>query len=225
MEIGCGTGELTLSLSKLFPSSHITAVDIAPGMIDTAKSKFKNQYIDFICDDIENMKIKHNYDLIISNAAFQWFNNLQKTVDKLYVALNSAGILCFSTFGQYTFCELKECFNKAGKMLSLKDPISPGQVFYNLDDLTLLCNNIVNNRLHGCKSLVESKEMFEYEYFNNFRDFLYSIKKIGASSSNKQTKPASPAFIRKVISLYNENYMKNNRVKATYHCLFFKITK
>ncbi|AND83599.1 hypothetical protein GTH52_10360 [Clostridium tyrobutyricum] len=67
--------------------------------------------------------------------------------------------------------------------------------------------------------------MFEYEYFNNFRDFLYSIKKIGASSSNKQTKPASPTFLKKVISLYNENYMKNNRVKATYHCLFFKITK
>ena len=33
LEIGCGTGYLTRALIELFPSAHITAVDIAPGMI------------------------------------------------------------------------------------------------------------------------------------------------------------------------------------------------
>ena len=42
LEIGCGTGYLTSTLAEIFPSAHITAVDIAPGMISEIKSKFTN---------------------------------------------------------------------------------------------------------------------------------------------------------------------------------------
>lgn len=219
LEIGCGTGYLTCALTELFPSAHITAVDIAPGMISEIKSKFENNSVDFICGDIEELTLDNTYDIIISNATFQWFNHMPITINKLYSALKTKGLLCFSTFGKDTFYELNKCFDKAKKDMSIKEPISPGQSFYNLNELAELCKNVVIND----DIIVQSKETFEYEYFDTCKDFLYSIKKIGANNSNKDGRCTSPAFIRKVIELYNENYIENNKVKATYHCLFYKI--
>ena len=39
LDIGGGTGTLAKLLADKFPRSQITAIDIAPGMIETAKSK------------------------------------------------------------------------------------------------------------------------------------------------------------------------------------------
>lgn len=225
LEIGCGTGYLTHSLTEIFPSAHITAVDIAPGMIAEIKSKYKNNSVDFICDDIEEVELNNTYDLIISNAVFQWFNYMPVTIKKLYAALNQNGIICFSTFGEYTFRELSECFNQTKQSLSIKECIHPGQPFYSLNELSTLCKNSIANETNNYETLVESKEIFEYEYFDNCKDFFYSIKKTGANNSNKSNRIISPKFIKKVIDLYNENFRENDKVKATYHCLFYKIIK
>lgn len=225
LEIGCGTGYLTYALTELFPSAHITAVDIAPGMIAEINPKFKTNSVDFICGDIEEMNLDNNYDIIISNATFQWFNHMLITIKKLYTALNAKGMLCFSTFGKYTFHELTECFNKTKQVMSIKEPISSGQSFYNLNELTTLCKDAIRNEMNDGEIVVQNKELFEYEYFNNCKDFFYSIKKIGANNSNTSGRCTSPVFIKKVINLYNENFRENNKIKATYHCLFYKITK
>jgi len=225
LEIGCGTGYLTHALTEIFPSAHITAVDIAPGMIVEIKSKFTNNSVDFICGDIEEIKLNNTYDLIISNAAFQWFNHMPITLKKLHAALNPNGKLCFSTFGEYTFRELNECFNKAKQALSIKESIYSGQSFYSLNELTTLCENVIKTNVSDEETLVKSKEIFEYEYFDNCKDFFYSIKKTGANNSNKDNRSTSPTFMKKVIALYNENFQENNKVKATYHCLFLKIIK
>lgn len=224
LEIGCGTGYLTSALIELFPHSHITAVDIAPGMITEIKSKIKNTSVDFICCDLEEMDLNNTYDIIISNATFQWFNHIPTTIEKLYTVLNPNGILCFSTFGEHTFCELNECFKKAKEDLSIKESIYSGQSFYSLNELSTLCKDATRNQ-NTYDVLVQSKEIFEYEYFNNCNDFFSSIKKTGANNSNKNNRCTSPTFIKKVINHYNENFSENNKVKATYHCLFLKIIK
>lgn len=225
LEIGCGTGYVTQALTELFPSAHITAVDIAPGMINEAKPKFKNNSVDFICSDIEKMDLTNTYDIIISNATFQWFNHMPQTIKKLYDALNSNAVLCFSIFGKYTFHELNQCFNEIKELMSIKESISSGQSFYNLNELDILCKDAVRNKINNNEIVVQSKEIFEYEYFDNCKDFFNSIKKIGANNSNKGGRCTSPTFIKKVIELYNESYIENNKVKATYHCLFYKMIK
>ncbi|WP_026885538.1 malonyl-ACP O-methyltransferase BioC [Clostridium beijerinckii] len=225
LEIGCGTGYLTYALTEIFPSAHITAVDIAPGMIAEIKSKFTNNSVDFICIDIEEMELNNTYDIVISNATFQWFNHMPTTIKKLYTALNPNGMLCFSTFGEYTFRELNECFNKAKQALCIKESIYSGQPFYSLNELTTLCKNAIETKANNNEILIESREILKYEYFNNCKNFFYSIKKTGANNSNKSNRSTSPTFIKKVIDLYNENFLENNKVKSTYHCLFYKIIK
>lgn len=225
LEIGCGTGYLTRALLELFPFAHITAVDIAPGMITEAQSKIKNSSVKFICGDIEEIDLNNTYDIIISNATVQWFNHMPITIKKLYASLNPNGMLCFSTFGEYTFQELNECFVKTRQAMSIKESINPGQSFYSLNELDTLCKDSVINEIGDDEVSVQKKEMFEYEYFNNCKEFFYSIKRTGANNSNKNGGYVSPAFIKKVMDFYNESFKENNKVKATYHCLFYKIMK
>jgi len=221
LEIGCGTGSLTRALTELFPSAHITAVDIAPGMIAEIEPKFKNNSVEFICGDIEEMDLNNTYDIIISNATFQWFNDMPITINKLYNALNSKGILCFSTFGKSTFCELNQCFKKTKQEMSIKESVSPGQSFLSLNELSALCEYTAKSEINKNTIVIQSKEIFEYEYFNNCMDFFNSIKRVGANNSNKDDRCTSPAFIKKVMNHYNEDFSENNKVKATYHCLFY----
>jgi malonyl-CoA O-methyltransferase len=223
LEIGCGTGYVTRTLARQFSHAKITAVDIAPGMIEHVKSTVKDDSISFICGDIEEIKLDNTYDLIISNATFQWFNYLDITLEKLITALNPKGMLCFSTFGQHTFCELHQSFEKARQIMNIAEPITPGQAFYSLDELLKLCQNVVSSKSMTSKILLQGKEMFEYEYFDCCKDFLYSVKKIGANNSNEEGNTISPAFIEKVIEIYDESFRENSQVKATYHCLFIQM--
>ena len=74
LELGCGTGILTRNLVSKITYTKYFANDIVE------KSKF---YIDkivpdniFICGNAQKIKLPSKVDLIISNAMFQWFENL-----------------------------------------------------------------------------------------------------------------------------------------------------
>lgn len=225
LEIGSGTGYLTRALTELFPSASITAVDIAPGMIAEISPAFADAPVEFICGDIEELELEGTYDLVISNATFQWFNNLPATICRLYAALSKNGILCFSTFGRDTFCELARCYELAGQALSLKEPVYAGQAFYSKDELVTLCVDALTNDVHEYPVLLQVRELSEYEYFDSCRDFLRSVKKIGAGNSNSDGTTASPAFIRTAMDLYDDLFMEAEKVRATYHCLYCKLIK
>ena len=98
LEIGCGTGFLTeIAARKLEFNSYI-ANDIVNECEDYIKEI--NPNIQFICDDIENFinESQEKYDLIVSNAAFQWVENFEGFIKQLYEMLNPNGVLLFSTF-------------------------------------------------------------------------------------------------------------------------------
>ena len=139
LEIGCGTGYLTRLLVKTFPNAAITAVDLAPGMVEVAKGLTKEDRVTFLCTDIEEMALNENYDLIISNATFQWLNDLPATLEKLFTRLTAEGSLIFSTFGIDTFQELHRSYEQAKEKLQLSMDSSPGQTFYTLEELSQVC--------------------------------------------------------------------------------------
>jgi malonyl-CoA O-methyltransferase len=222
LDIGCGTGYLTKQLTDLFPLAHITAVDIAPGMIELARENFKQKNVTFLCGDIEEMEIGEKYDLIVSNATFQWFNHLDKTIKKLYGMLNGKGIICFSTFGNQTFTELHQSYQKAKQYLGLDTDILPGQSFYSFDHLYNLCQCILNSQEFP-PFLITGKECFEYEYFISVKAFLESVKKVGANNSNQERHDKSLSLLKEMIRIYDTDFREKNKIKATYHCLFFSI--
>lgn len=112
LEIGCGTGLLTkLAIKKLEFKSYV-ANDIVGDCKDFITSL--SPEIKFVQDDIENIiqKSDNKFDLIISNAAFQWIDDIENFINILYNKLEPNGILLFSTFGVENFRELSFALDK-----------------------------------------------------------------------------------------------------------------
>lgn len=108
LEIGCGTGFLTEIISKEVNYKNYLANDIVEGCGDYVK-KISSE-IEFLSGDIENL-VKNSsgrYDLIISNAVFQWVEDFESFYKILLSKLAPKGILLFSTFGKNNFQEISE---------------------------------------------------------------------------------------------------------------------
>ncbi|MEX6701067.1 malonyl-ACP O-methyltransferase BioC [Peribacillus frigoritolerans] len=224
LEIGCGTGYLTRLLVKTFPNAAITAVDLAPGMVEVAKRLTKEDRVTFLCTDIEEMALNENYDLIISNATFQWLNDIPATLEKLFTRLTAEGSLIFSTFGIDTFQELHSSYEQAKEKLQLSMDSSPGQTFYTLEELSQVCEAAIPYSAAAPIEITKIEKL-ELEYFQTVREFFTSIKKIGAANSNKENYCQRPSLFRELINIYDTEFRNDSGVKATYHCLFFKIKK
>ncbi len=218
LEIGCGTGHMTELLTGAFPSARITAVDIADGMIAYASDRLGNSSITFLCADAEEMPLERKYDLIISNATFQWFNHLEKTLARLLSGLTDNGLLCFSTFGSETFRELHQAYAHARQTMGITEALTPGQSFPTGAALEKLCLAVGPVK-------VESSESLQTEHFGSCLDFLSSVKRIGANNSLADNKQIVPGLIDRAMEIYDSTYMDNhkNQVYATYHCLYFSL--
>ncbi|MHC4220939.1 MAG: methyltransferase domain-containing protein, partial [Planctomycetota bacterium] len=75
LDIGCGTGCYTKLLQNHFPAAKIKALDISSEMINVAKDKLAHSNIDFLIADGQKIALDEKFDLITSNACFQWFDN------------------------------------------------------------------------------------------------------------------------------------------------------
>ena len=116
LDIGCGTGNYTRLLRDRFPSAGITGIDISKEMIALARSKMRDKRLKFIIQDAETINLNEKFDLITSNACFQWFENPEETLMRYKNLLRPGGTILFSLFGPLTLRELnaslKELFKK-----------------------------------------------------------------------------------------------------------------
>jgi len=108
LEIGCGTGVYTRILRGMYAEADIEAVDISKDMVDHARKKILEDSVRFKVEDAERMKIAGKFDLITSNASFQWFEDLPKAIGMFSEALIDEGVLNFSMYGPHTFSEFRE---------------------------------------------------------------------------------------------------------------------
>lgn len=112
LDIGCGTGNFTTFLRDKFPDAAITALDISADMINVAQSKIPPDKIDFITADAQTATFSNNFDLIASNACFQWLGDLEATLARFKEILTTEGVILFSTFGPKTFRQLSQSLSQ-----------------------------------------------------------------------------------------------------------------
>ncbi|MFJ8527751.1 malonyl-ACP O-methyltransferase BioC [Bacillus sp. NPDC094106] len=217
LELGCGTGHVTEQLAISFPKAHITAIDFAESMIAVAKTRRHVDAVTFRCEDIENLIVDESYDVIISNATFQWLNDLQATLGNLYRYLSNGGLLLFSTFGNQTFQELHAAFQRAKEERNIQNSVSVGQRFLTTEQLQDVCEIGTGD--------VHVSETCYIERFAEVREFLQSIRKVGATNSNEESYCQSPSIFRTMIRIYERDFTEEGEIVATYHALFAYIEK
>jgi len=112
LELGCGTGNYTRLLREKYKTAHIKALDISERMIDLARDKLKQENIEFIVGDAQELDLKEKFDLVTSNACLQWLGNLKNALSEYAALLQEEGVLLFSIFGPQTFGELNAALKK-----------------------------------------------------------------------------------------------------------------
>lgn len=167
LEIGCGTGTFTKMLHEVFPGATISSVDTSADMINMARDKVGDKNVNFILGDAEDMDFSDKYDLITSNASFQWFEDIASALVAYTGMLNERGLICFSVYGPQTFCELNEVLST---VLSEGNWLSAG---------TFADKQRIERALDGNYSGVQLKEEIYKEEFQSLLDFLRSVQMSG----------------------------------------------
>jgi len=119
LDAGSGTGWGTRRLAQRYPAAQVIELDIAIGMLQTARGRsgwwqklFGSTKQIQVCADVETLPLTANsLDMVWSNLAVQWCNDLPATFAELHRVLKVEGLLMFSTFGPDTLKELRRAFN------------------------------------------------------------------------------------------------------------------
>ena len=118
LDVGSGTGRGTRLLAQRYPQAQVTALDIALGMLQHARGTsswwrklFQGQRAQYLCADVEALPLAtQSVDMVWSNLALQWCNDLPATFVELHRVIRNDGLLMFSTFGPDTLRELRIAF-------------------------------------------------------------------------------------------------------------------
>ena len=115
LDAGTGTGHAARALGERYQGSQIVALDIALGMLRLAAAaepwwrRMLGKGPDTLCADIESLPLRSgSMDLVWSNLAIQWCNDLDVAFGEMARVLRPEGLLMFSTFGPDTLKELRE---------------------------------------------------------------------------------------------------------------------
>jgi len=119
LDVGSGTGWGARQLGERYKEAEIVALDIAFGMLQAARGTsswwrklFAGGRQSFLCADAESLPLTaHSMELVWSNLAVQWCNDLPATFIELHRVLKVDGLLMFSTFGPDTLRELRIAFD------------------------------------------------------------------------------------------------------------------
>lgn len=219
LDVGCGTGFMTQRLSKLFDKGYFTLIDISEEMVNICRKRFYNIDAEYICADAEETQLCGEYDIIVSNAAFQWFNHISETMSRLASHITSGGTLLFSTFGEHTFRELHSSHRIAMENLSMEGRYTPGQEFTDVVNL----QNIIHKAFEGRCNINIVEEIVPV-YYDSVLDFFNSVRAIGANNSGMYVHK-KPTLLRELIRVYQNRFGTEGKIRATYHCVYGVVKK
>jgi malonyl-CoA O-methyltransferase len=108
LDIGSGTGTLVKKIAAKYPHSEVVGLDLAPGMVEVARTKVSEKNVEFLVGDGESLPFNNQeFDLVVSSASLQWMDP-RKVFAEVERVLKPGGNFQFTTFGPATLCELKE---------------------------------------------------------------------------------------------------------------------
>lgn len=122
LDLGCGTGELLVTLKRRYRKARLIGLDFAPGMLHQAARRdtglLRLNRPRWLCGDMEALPLADDsVDLIVSNASLQWANDLGAVFAEQLRVLRPGGLLLFTTFGPDTLSELRAAWRAADRSM------------------------------------------------------------------------------------------------------------
>ena len=215
LDAGSGTGWGTRQLAEKYPATRIISLDIAIGMLQTARSHsgwwrklFGGAQQMQVCGDIETLPLAANsVEMAWSSLAMQWCNDLPATFTELHRVLKTDGLLMFSTFGPDTLKELRQAFSGVDRHNHLNR-------FADMHDIGDMLVHA------GFAEPVMDMEYITLTY-DDVRGVLYDLKRIGAH--NATAGRGQGLMGKNAWSSLVENYERSRRdgkLPATYEVIY-----
>jgi malonyl-CoA O-methyltransferase len=121
LDAGSGTGAGSRMLARRYPDARVIGLDIAPAMLHVARQSdpwwkrslpfLKGNVPQYVGGDLERLPLPAaSVNLLWSNLALQWCDDLPAAFAEFQRVLAKGGLLMFSTFGPDTLRELKHAF-------------------------------------------------------------------------------------------------------------------
>jgi malonyl-CoA O-methyltransferase len=198
LEIGCGTGFLSAALNKM-PHADLTLSDISETMLNRCRKGLGKTDARFLVMDGEEPEAAGNgFDLICSSFAFQWFNDLAGSLERLSNLLVPGGHLVFATLGAESFHEWREAHAELNLMSAVRN-------YPTGDALSRMLPKTGTGRIE--------EEHIVRDYADG-RAFLDHLKKIGAHLPESSHRPLAPGAMRRVLRRFEAG------ISVTYHVAY-----
>jgi trans-aconitate 2-methyltransferase len=101
VDLGCGSGELTASLNRIWPTAEIVGVDSSPAMIEKARTIRGVDDLRFLERDVRDWRPDPGTDVLISNAALQWVPDHRRLLPGFVERLAPDGWIAFQVPGNF----------------------------------------------------------------------------------------------------------------------------
>ncbi|WP_224361596.1 methyltransferase domain-containing protein [Hyalangium versicolor] len=95
VDLGCGTGDLTLVLSERWPMARVTGVDSSEAMVLEARRRTAPEQVRFELADLALWTPAAPVDVLVSNAALHWLPEHPALLSRLVSLLAPGGVLAF----------------------------------------------------------------------------------------------------------------------------------
>jgi len=215
LDAGSGTGWGGRQLAEKYPAAQIVSLDIAIGMLQAAQDKsswwkklFGGAGPLQVCADVEALPLAANsVEMIWSNLAVQWCNDLPATFVELHRVLKTDGMLMFSTLGPDTLKELRLAF----KGVDERSHLNRFADMHDIGDMLMQA---------GFAEPVMDMEYMTLTY-EDVRGVLHDLKGIGAHNTTAgrgQGLMGKAAWAR-LLDNY-EKLRRDGRLPATYEVVY-----
>ncbi len=198
LEIGCGTGFLSVEMARIFPDADLLLSDISPAMLACASARVRARGLVL---DGEHPQLTERFDLIVSSLALQWFGDLQAGLARLAGLLAPGGRLMFATLGADSFKEWRQAHAALG--LACGTPEYPGAENFPWPP--------------GVSRTLEA-EPIVHAYADGM-SFIRSLKALGAREPVAGYRPLSPGNMRRVLASFEDG------ISITYQILYGAILR
>lgn len=214
LDAGCGTGGGGMELARRYGGSRVIGLDFADPMLRQARSRLPwlsrigvSRRRGFVCGDMEALPLKDaSINMVWSNLAIQWCNNLDAVFGEFQRVLAAGGLLTFSTFGPDTLKELR---------LASSGPHTHVSRFMDMHDIG---DALVRA---GFSAPVLDVEHFTLTY-DNALEVMYDLKAIGAANATagRPSGLVGKTFLQDIMRKYEHFRQNDGKLPATYEVVY-----